>query len=87
MTYIRPVPVKKEDIKIGKQYYSCWYSGVIKVIVIKIFDDTDCVLVKSKDKNCKLFVRSIKYIFDNSEMAKYAGRNWEHDEKIQKGNK
>ena len=80
MAYIKPIPVKRENIKVGNQYYTCNYSGSIKVTVIKIFDD-GAVLVKTKNNKSKPFVRRINYIFDNSEMAQYASRNWEHDER------
>lgn len=84
MGWTRPVPVEKVDIKIGNQYYTCTYSGPIRVTLIKIFHDTKSVLVKVKSKKCSPFVRSMIYIFDNSEMAKSAGRNWEHDERKRK---
>ena len=80
MGYIKPIPVKRENIKVGSQYYTCGYSGSIKVTVIKIFDD-GAVLVKTKNNKSKPFVRRINYIFDNSEMAQCASRNWEHDER------
>lgn len=56
----------------------------IRVTVIKIFHDTDPVLVKVKSKKCSPFVRSMKYIFGNFAMAKSADRNWEHDERKRK---
>ena len=56
------------------------------VIILKIFKDTNSVLVKvnSKKKEHKPFVRSVNYIFDNFEMAKSANRDWEHDERKRK---
>ena len=80
MGYTKPVPVKKEDIKVGNQYYTCNYSGTVIVTVIKILDNGN-VLVKTKKS--KPFVREIAYIFDNPEMAKFAGRNWEKAQKKQ----
>ena len=80
MGYTKPVPVKKEDIKVGNQYYTCNYSGTVTVTVIKILDKGN-VLVKTKKS--KPFVREIAYIFDNPEMAKFAGRNWEKSQKKQ----
>lgn len=80
MGYTKPVPVKKEDIKVGNQYYTCNYSGTVIVTVIKILDKGN-VLVKTKKS--KPFVREIAYIFDNPEMAKFAGRNWEKAQKKQ----
>jgi hypothetical protein len=92
MQWKRPVPVKKENITVGDTYYSCSYTGTIKVRVIKIFADTDCVLAeiattkRNKRKN-KPFVRSMDYLFDDPEMAKSAGRDWEHDERKRKREK
>lgn len=80
MTYIRPIPVKKENIKIGNQYYTCNYSGSTKVTILKIFDD-GAVLVKTKNDKCKPFVRSMKYIFDSPDMANSARRSWENDKR------
>jgi hypothetical protein len=92
MQWKRPVPVKKENIKVGDKYYSCSYTGTIKVTVIKIFNDTSCVLVeiattKHNKHKSKPFVRSMDYLFDDPEMAKSAGRNWEHDERKRKREK
>jgi hypothetical protein len=89
MQWKRAVPVKKENIKVGDKYYSCSYTGTIKVTVIKIFNDTDCVLVETKNNKHKSnpFVRSMDYLFDDPEMAKSAGRNWEHDERKRKREK
>lgn len=84
MGWTRPIPVKKENIKVENKYYTCSYCGVITVTVIKIFEDTKSVLVKVGSDKCKPFVRSMDYIFDNPEMAKSAGRNWEHDERKRK---
>jgi hypothetical protein len=89
MQWKRPVPVKKENIKVGDKYYSCSYNGIIKVTVIKIFNNTSCVLVETKNNKhkSKPFVRSMNYLFDDPEMAKSAGRNWEHDERKRKREK
>lgn len=67
MNYVKPVPVKKDELIVGNQYYTCSHSGVIKVTLLKIFLDTQSVLVKvgSKKKELKPFVRSMRYIFDN----------------------
>ena len=56
------------------------------MIILKIFKDTNSVLVKinSKKKESNPFVRHMNYIFDNPEMAKSAGRTWEHDERKRK---
>lgn len=73
------IPIEKSNIKVGKQYYTCTYGSVIKVTIIKVFQDTDAVLVRFKDN--KPFVRQIKYIFDNAHKANSAYRDWEHDER------
>lgn len=86
MGYIKPIPVKLDKIIIGKKYYTCSYTGTIIIIVLKIFKDSNSVLVKihSKKKEHKPFVRSINYIFSNKEMAKSASRAWKHDERKRK---
>lgn len=86
MGYKKPIPVEINKIVIGKKYYTCSYSGTISVIILKIFKDTNSVLVKinSKKKESNPFVRHMNYIFDNPEMAKFAGRTWEHDERKRK---
>lgn len=86
MGYRKPIPVPIEKIVIGEKYYTCGWTGTIGVIILKIFKNSDSVLVKvnSKKKEHKPFVRSVNYIFDNSEMAKSAGRDWEHDERKRK---
>lgn len=81
MPYIRPIPVKNENIDIGKQYYTCNYTGAIVITVLKKFTDTNSVLVKINNKKCKPFVRSMNYIFDNQPMARSAGHDWEHYER------
>ena len=74
MGYKKPIPVEINKIVIGKKYYTCSYSGTISVIILKIFKDTNSVLVKinSKKKESNPFVRHMNYIFDNPEMAKSA---------------
>jgi hypothetical protein len=83
MWWTRPIPVTRDKIIVGELYYTCSYTGVVNVIVLKIFDDTNCVLVKINNKKPKFkpFVRSMDFIFDNREMAKSAGREWEHSER------
>lgn len=87
MGYTKPIPVERENIQVGNKYYTCNYSGAIAVTIVKIFDDTESVLVSVKSKRCKPFVRPMKYIFDNSFMANYARRDWEHDRRKQKKSK
>lgn len=75
--------VKDKKIEVGKKYYTCSYTGVERVIIIKIFDNNKFVLVKAdrEDDKLKPFVRPIKYIFDTANKAKNAKRNWEHDDR------
>lgn len=86
MGYVKPIPVKQENLSVGNDYYTCNYTGTVKVTLLKIFADTKSVLVKvaSKKKDHKPFVRSMKYIFNDLEMAKFAGRSWEEEEKKRK---
>lgn len=86
MGYVKPIPVKQEDLSVGNDYYTCNYTGTEKVTLLKIFTDTKSVLVKvsSKRKDHKPFVRPMRYIFDDPEMAKFAGRSWEEEEKKRK---
>lgn len=84
MGYKRPIPVKKEDIKVGNKYFACSYCGPIGVTVLKIFMDTDCVLVQTGGKKVKPFVRQREFIFNNVVMARAAGRDWEHEERKRK---
>lgn len=86
MGYIKPIPVDKEKLIIGRTYYTCNYSGACKVILIKINLDTNKVLVKGK-KDTQPYIRPIKYIFDNPEMAKFAVRNWENETRKNKKKK
>lgn len=71
----KPIPVKPEDIKVGNKYYTCGYTGIEMVTVIKIFEKENKVLVKVKSDKCKPFIRNMNYIFDNSPMAKGAVRS------------
>ena len=86
MGYKKPIPVEINKIVIGEKYYTCSWTGVIVVIVLKVYQNTNTVVVKvnSKKKNLESFVRPVKYIFDNPEMARSAGRDWEHDERKRK---
>lgn len=65
---------KQRKLQIGEKYYTCSYTGVERVSIIKIFDDNEHVLVKAdKEGNkAKPFVRHIKYIFNSDNKAKNA---------------
>lgn len=86
MEWTKPIPVEKKNIKVGHEYYSCHYGGIIKITILKTLKN-DAVLVKVKSDKQRPFVRDIKYIFDNTNMARSAMRNWEHDERIRKNKK
>lgn len=60
---------------------------MIKVTVLKIFDDTASALVRVKSNKIKPIEKKLNYIFDNPVMAKCAGRDWEHDERKRKKEK
>lgn len=83
----KPLPVEKSNIKVGNQYYTCTYGSAIKITVIKVFKDTVLVEICNKRSGRKPFIRSVKYIFDNIQMANSAFRNWEHDERKRKKGK
>lgn len=82
----KPIPVKPEDIEVGKKYYTCSYTGIEMVTVIKIFMKENTVLVKVRSDKCKPFTRKMNYIFDNAQMAKGAVRSWKHDQRKKKKN-
>ena len=45
MKHKKPVPIEINKIIIGEKYYTCSWTGAISVIVLKIFNDTNSVLV------------------------------------------
>ena len=69
MGYIKPIPVDKEKLIIGRTYYTCNYSGACKVILIKINLDTNNVLVKGK-KDTQPYIRPIKWENENRKNKK-----------------
>lgn len=79
MGYVKPV--NKENIKVNESYWTCSYTGRIKVTVLQILSKSK-VLVKTK--NGKPFVREMEWIFDDEELCKRAGRRWEHAERKRK---
>lgn len=79
MGYVKPV--NKEEIKINENYWTCSYTGRIRVTVLQILNKSN-VLVKTK--NGKPFVRSMDWIFDDEELCKRAGKSWEHAERKRK---
>lgn len=64
-------------------YFTCSYSGVTAVRILKLFDD-GCVLVQASKKP---FVRPIQYVYNQYEHARIGGRDWEHYERKRKRNK
>lgn len=39
MGYVKPIPVKQEDLSAGNDYYTCNFTGTVKVTLLKIFAD------------------------------------------------
>lgn len=70
-------PVEKDKITVGKKYYTCGYSGVFMVTVIRIYPADNKVLVRVKNDKFSPFIRTMDYIFDNPQMAKGAQKKWE----------
>lgn len=66
-----------------KTYYTCSWTGVIGVKILKLFDN-GCVLVKAGKDPC---VRPIKYVYNEYEHARRGGREWEHFERHRKKKK
>lgn len=66
-----------------KTYFTCSYTGVVGVTILKLFDD-GCVLVQSGKHT---FVRPIQYVYNEYEHARKGGRDWEHYERKRKRNK
>ncbi len=82
MSYVKPID--KEKIIVNEKYWTCSYTGRIRVTVIKILGNSK-VLVKTKNGNP--FIREMRWIFDDEELCKRAGRQWEHDERKRKKGK
>lgn len=66
-----------------KTYYTCSWSGVTAVTILKLFDD-GCALVQAGKKP---FIRPIQYIYNEYEHARRGGRDWEHYERKRKRTK
>lgn len=76
--------INKDKIVFNTQtYYTCSYTGVIAVKILKLFDD-GFVLVQA---NKKPFVRPIQYVYNQYKHARIGGRDWEHYERKRKRNK
>lgn len=67
--------MKANELEIGKKYYTTGYTGTYTVTVLEILDER-IALVKTKNGNP--FKKSIRWLFENEEAAKNAGRAWEH---------
>lgn len=63
-----------------KTYYTCSWSGVAGVKILKLFDD-GCALVQAGKKP---FIRPIQYIYNEYEHARRGGKEWEHYERKRK---
>lgn len=66
--------VKKNELKIGNQYYVPNYGSVEKVILLSV--NGDFAEVKSKKGN--VFYRKLQYLFTDVDAANRSRRAWEH---------
>lgn len=73
--------INKDKIVFKTQtYYTCSWSGVTAVKILKLFDD-GCALVQAGKKP---FIRPIQYIYNEYEHARRGGKEWEHYERKRK---
>ena len=80
--------INKTKIKLNDTaYYTCSYSGVITVNVLKVFDnDTALVRIQSTKKEHTPFVRPIEFLFCDADSARKSGKEWEHFERNRRKN-
>lgn len=76
-------PINRDDIRVGNRYWTCSWTGRVKVEVIEILKGAK-VLVKTNGKNCSPFIREMDWIFDDEENCKRAGKRWENHERKRK---
>ena len=75
--------INKDKIILNTQtYYTCSWSGVTAVKILKVFED-GCALVQAGKKP---FIRPIQHIYNEYEHARIGKRDWEHDERKRKRN-
>lgn len=85
MGYVEKRNVDANDLKIGETYFTCSYTGTIKVTLLKMLEDGNVlVMLKHKDGNNNVFARPKEYMFSNYTSAKQCGKRWEHYERKRK---
>lgn len=73
--------INKEKIIMNEfVYWTCQYTGAVKVKILEILDD-DKVLVDTVIKRQAPITRDLKFIFNKEEHARVAKKDWEHAEK------
>ena len=72
-----PKSNKRELVMNEYIYWTCQYTGAVKIKVLKVLDD-DKALVDTAIKKQAPIVRDIKFIFNKEEHAKKAMKDWEH---------
>lgn len=81
MGYLEKRHVKKEDLKIGETYYTCSYTGAIKVTLLEMLKYGNVLVEQKRKKGNKKLIRPRDYMFSNPEFAKQCGKRWEHYER------
>lgn len=67
--------IKKNDLKIGNQYYVPGYSGAEKVTLISVNGN----LAKVETKKGQRFSRKLQYMFMDAGAANRSKRAWENE--------
>ncbi|MEY8434165.1 hypothetical protein AALC75_27435 [Lachnospiraceae bacterium 48-42] len=66
--------VKKDELKIGNEYYVPNYSGAEKVTLLSV----DGNYAEVESKKGKVFYRNLQYLFTDANAANRSKRAWEH---------
>ena len=73
--------INKDKIVLNEYiYWTCQYSGAVKVKILEVIDDKT-VRVDTPIKKQAPLVRDLEFIFNKEEHARTAKRDWEHAEK------
>ena len=85
MGYVEKRNVSANDLKVGETYYTCSYTGAIKVTLLKMLNNGNVLLErKFKNKPSQTFIRSKDYLFLDENSARQCGKRWEHTERQRK---
>lgn len=88
MGYLERRNVKKEDLKVGKTYYTCSYTGVIQVTLLEMLKFGNVLVEQKCKKGDKKLIRPRDYMFANPDFARQCGKRWErYERKRKKANK